>query len=386
MATPPLPQSIFDLPPLEVGGVENRKGLGFQDHVAAGFCLIMLADAELSEVWCETQDDITLIWTRRAGIQIEFIQVKGSETDQLWSPAMLCAKEDKAIAKSILEKSLSNDRCLEPVAFRIVTLRPVNDELKILISDRDSKFRTESDEGKKKILALKKYVAGKNSSFRSLNGNDCEFWVDRTCWDERHSERAIHDANIRLIGRLIEDNGDYLTEDQKNEIYARLLAKVSEAGKASANIEPSVKKFRKTALEEWFKTLIRQALHPASLGTGEEAERKMTEAKLPKDAILIAQELRRSYRREVLRPQYLAVQDRRLIEGEVLAVLQRLKAQLDVGLLSDSGLEFHHRCIEELKALQESMGRGSNSPFMFFEGYMYNVVDRCLHRFVRATP
>ena len=80
----PLPTSIFDLPPLETGGVESREGLAFQDHVAAGFCLEMLLDPTLEEVWCETQDDITLIRKPNGKIQVEFVQVKRNENDQLW--------------------------------------------------------------------------------------------------------------------------------------------------------------------------------------------------------------------------------------------------------------------------------------------------------------
>lgn len=382
MPIPPA-QSIFDLPPLEIGGVENRKGISFQDHVACGYCLVMLLDPELVEVWCETQDDITLIWERSGVVEIEFVQVKGNE-GTLWSQAMLCAKEGKPTSRSILEKSLANDRCVEPVCFRLVTLRPVNDELKILTHDLHSPFRTKAAEGLKKISALKDYVIAKHGPLTSPNGNGCGFWVDRACCDERHSEQAVRDANIRLIGRLVEGSGNYLTEDQKEEIYSRLLARVFEAGKADHLTHLTEKKIVKAALLEWFNNLVTLALHPASLGTGRQVEGKMKDARLPPEAILIAQELRRAYRREVLSPQYLAVEDRRLIEGEILALLQRLKARLDIGVLSDSGPEFHHRCIEELKLLQESLKAGS--PFMFFEGYMYNVVDRCLHRFVRAKP
>ena len=59
----PLP-SIFDLKPLEHGGEDARQGFGFQDHVAAGLCIDMMLDGSIKEIWCETHDDITVIFER----------------------------------------------------------------------------------------------------------------------------------------------------------------------------------------------------------------------------------------------------------------------------------------------------------------------------------
>jgi hypothetical protein len=81
--------SIRELPPLETGGMEARQGIGLQDHVAAGFCISMITDPELVEVWCERHDDITLVWQTSEGEQIEFVQVKGNEHNQLWSVSLL---------------------------------------------------------------------------------------------------------------------------------------------------------------------------------------------------------------------------------------------------------------------------------------------------------
>src|SRR3954447_19915883 len=103
--------SIYDLPPIETGGVQNRKGIAFQDHVAAGFCLRMLEDEQLIEVWCETQDDITLVWRFDFGTIVEFAQAKSNELDKLWSISDLCVREKGKIGTSIVERSLAYDRC-----------------------------------------------------------------------------------------------------------------------------------------------------------------------------------------------------------------------------------------------------------------------------------
>ncbi len=74
MGTVPTPQSIHSLPPLERGGVIARHGFDVQDHVAAGFFLSMLETPELLQVWCETHDDITLIWQGSSAEEIEFVK------------------------------------------------------------------------------------------------------------------------------------------------------------------------------------------------------------------------------------------------------------------------------------------------------------------------
>lgn len=380
-----LPKSIFDLPPLETGGVANRVGLAFQDHVAAGFCLIMLLNPQLLEVWCEAQDDITLIWKRNGLLEVEFIQVKSNESDQLWSIAMLCDRDGKKVGHSILEKSLANDRCSEPHCFRIVTLRPVQTSLTILLHELNSLHRLSSDEAAKEVKELKEAIGNKVGEFRSPNGNDSAFWVDKAVWEVRHAQDAVEDRNHRTMAHFLEEEGIFLMEDQKTEVYASLLSKVWDAGRADFAKERDKKRIKRSDLADWFRRLATTLSHPAALGSGEAAERKMKDAELPEDVILAAHELRRSYRQEVLRPRYLALKDRQLLEGEVLAVLQRLKSQLDIGALPDSGIDFHHRCLEQLQSLRTSLKSDESLPLMFFEGCMYNIVDRCLHRFRRAS-
>ena len=191
--------SIYNLRPLEVGGVEARQGFQIQDHVAAGFCIEMLSRAELIEVWCETQDDITLIWQEDGGKCVEFVQVKSNELNQLWSIAELCKREkgkvNKKVGSSIIERSLAYDRCREPCCFRIVTCRPVMTELEGLTLPIDSEQRAAKGED---LNQLKGRVEEKVGDFRSPNDNGPSYWVDKTKWDVRHSEQGIKDANLIL--------------------------------------------------------------------------------------------------------------------------------------------------------------------------------------------
>ena len=77
---------IRELKPLNKGGVIARGGFSFQDHVALSFCLEMAMSSDLNEVWCETHDDITLIWCRSGIDEVEFVQVKGHGP----RPIMVC--------------------------------------------------------------------------------------------------------------------------------------------------------------------------------------------------------------------------------------------------------------------------------------------------------
>ena len=74
----PIP-SIHAIPIETVGGTPARRGFNLQDHVAASFCIRMMLDDQLKEVWCEAVDDITLIWQRGLGEEVEFLQVKSEE-------------------------------------------------------------------------------------------------------------------------------------------------------------------------------------------------------------------------------------------------------------------------------------------------------------------
>jgi hypothetical protein len=382
--TTPQPPSIFDLDPLEIGGTLSRVGLSFQDHVAAGFCIAMLGDSKLDQVWCETQDDITLIWKVNGNVTVEFVQVKSNELNQLWSIAMLCERDGKGPGHSILEKSLSNDRCKEPASFRIVTVRPVQTELAILRHSMDSAYRKKSEDGLKEVAALRIAVKKRVGDFTSPNSNDCTFWIDHSMWDERHSETSIKNESLRNLSRLIQETGTFLTEDQVEELYAQLVAKVAKAGRADHKRGASLKRLRRNDLSKWLWSTISDLLHPASVGTGDATERKMKAAGLAKDLIQSAQELRIAYRTEVLRPKYLNLKDRRLIEGEVLAALHQLRSKLDNEEIPDDGVDFHSRCLQTLENTRKSLRMTPKPPLMFLQGYMYNVVDRCMHRFRRV--
>ena len=381
------PLSIHLLPPLETGGVEARGGFDVQDHVGAGFCIHMLTAPELRQVWCENQDDITLIWQRQAGEEAEFVQVKSNEPDQLWSIAMLCQREKKArnptgLGTSILERSLAYDRCSEPCRFRLVTCRPIKDELKPLAYPLDSTYRQGAREN---MQELEKAVAEYVGDFLSGNKKGHAFWLSMAFWDVRHSLQGVKNQNLLELQALIEKDGEPLFRDQLEELYSGLLSKVRAAASARWDIDPSTKKIVRDDLLGWFQATVTVLRHPVAPGSGKTLQGKLEAAGLPVDVIEAALGLRRDYRKESLTPKYTNDAGRGLIEGEVSAVLLTLRSRLDAGNLEDSGVKFHSRCLDDLGDLHGTLPLTPRPPLAIVHGCMYVITDRCGHRFRRAT-
>ncbi len=382
------PPSIFDLEPLEHGGEDARQGFGFQDHVAAGLCIDMLLDPSIKEVWCETHDDITVLFEvdSTKGLKVEFIQVKSDEFDQLWSVAKITARESKgtgkATAKSIVEKSLANDRCKEPCCFRIITARPVMDELEVLNLPRNREARAKAAS---KLNDLTQELSNRLAVVVSPNKNGLDFWTKETHWQVAHDANAAKARNVQGLHQAVHSASREIAPDQLDELYKRLVRKVEDAGTARFREAPEKKKIKRPDLLQWLNDRLNEILYPAQ-SPGKRLEEKMGRALLPTDAILTALEQRTFYLRERRQPKYLDVDDHPLLEAEISACLLTLRSKLDAGELTDNGQQFHSRCLEQLDGIPSRVPSSKNIPKPFVFGCMYNITDRCLHRFTRAEP
>jgi hypothetical protein len=376
-------RSVFDLPPLESGGVEARKGFDFQDHVAAWFCLEMMEDPTLGEVWCETLDDITLVWNLADGICIEFVQVKSNELDQLWTVANLCEREttDNGAGKCILEKSLAQDRCSERCRFRIVTARPVKTELALLTTPHGV---SERDATHEQFTILQKLLVSRVGTVQSENSHGYVFWIENTHWDVRHNTEYVRNDNRVKLARILYSNGVTLAPDQLEELYAKILKKVWDAGLAKSSTASIEKRIKRGDFSAWLISAANDAITP-SAGPTAALERKMLDAGLAQDAFANAVEQIRRYRAEQLLPKYLALDDQRLAQGEVQAVLQGLRSKLDNGDLPDKGVEFHNQCLVDLESMRLGLPIDPKPARAFVQGCMYSIASRCLHRFRRVT-
>jgi hypothetical protein len=373
------PISIHALPIVNIGGTPARIGFNVQDHVAARYCIEMLSDAEIMAVWCETHDDIVIIRTSDRSETVEFVQVKSEESNQLWSTAKLCQQEGgKQAGTSMLERSLAHHACTEPCTFRIVTTRDVMDELKGLTHKLGSVERVSEQQS---LAQLADSCSQRLSVFRSPLGGDSSYWIERATWEVVHALDALEKRNILALAIQLERLGIALFVDQTIELYNKLVRLVFDAALAT---KPADKKLKKADVLEWITRTANALAYPATVG-GTRMVEKMKAANLPGDAIQAARDTRWIYLRRMLTERYSSPNEYRQVEVEVVAHLNGLRAKLDSGALTDDGPAFHHRCLEKLEHLHASHPSAGKLGLGFLQGCMYNVTDRCGHRFLRVT-
>jgi hypothetical protein len=368
--------SIHVLPPLEEGGSVARRGFVYQDHVAARFCIQMLRDPALLEVWCETEDDITLLWQTADGLVVELVQVKANDLSQLWSIAMLC----EGVTKSILAKSLAHDRCCEPCFFRVVTRVDIHPNLHPL---RLIRGHPERCLGNPDVRMLHQQVLALLGNLLSPRGRSASHWLADAIWDAGDSEGALIAKNRWQLHEYLEASGEFLFPDQHTELYELLLRRVQQAAFPKWKDGSELKKLRREPFRTWFREALYQVRGYAPTRGGANVNRKMQEAQIPSEEIQNADRLRREFRMRQTEPKYQQDDDAKLAEIEVVATLQLLLSDLDAENLTDNGVRFHARCLGALGSVKASFPRISLS---FLQGAMYTAADRCRHRFLPVRP
>lgn len=376
--------SIHNLKPLETGGTVSRSGFIYQDHVAVSFLLTMVINELLEEVWCETQDDITLIWSGEQGQEVELVQVKNLSLRSFWSVTKLCQREKTNANKdgygsSLLEKSFAHDRCVEPCRFRIVTSLPVNSSLHVLTLPLESPIR-EAENGEYEKLTAE--VRRRFDKLISPNGHDVVYWLRNTRW-QIESEKEIIISNKAQLMKIISNKGIHLTgEVVETRIYPQILTRAQNAATIAWEVDDKAKKIRREEFLQWLDNILRNEQYPLSAGAGEKLKEKMAKANIPNDYIVTAQDERRKFRQERLAPKYLELTDLELIEGEVLSELKGLRLRLDSGEFTE-GTPFLKTCEDKLRELQTRLQVKSKPPLHYLDGCMYDITDRCAHRYHR---
>jgi hypothetical protein len=378
--------SIHELKPIETGGTISRGGFVYQDHIAVSFLLEMVSDKSLEEVWCETHDDITLIWHGEIGQEVEFVQVKNISLDAFWSVAKLCKREKTnenqgGDGTSLLEKSLAQDRCAEPCKFRIVTSLPTSAPLKTLTLPLTSPNRDISGEEFNRLINL---VQKKINNLISPNNHDVIYWLKNAKWQVESENEIITKNKVKLMSYII-NKGIHLSIDViETTIYPKILDKAQSSAVIPWEVDDKAKKIRREEFLDWLDNLLRNAQYPLSVGAGEKLREKMEKAKISNDYILTAQEERRQFRQERLNPKYLDLADLDLIEGEVLSELIGLRLRLDSDEFAE-GAPFLKVCQDKLRDLQVTLQAKSKPPLFYLDGCMYDITDRCAHRYHREA-
>jgi hypothetical protein len=372
--------SVDDAKPAEEGGPNARVGFNYQDEIAVWFLIQMLEDPLIVKIHCETHDDIVLVRQFDCGLRIaEYIQVKSNEQDQLWSIANLCAqKESGRSGTSIFEASLGRDRHSEEASFRIVTLRPVVSALKPLTFAADAPDRAP---GSDRMVALHKDIETRLPDIQSPKGNGSKFWLERCRWDERHSEEAVRNDNVRRLLELSRSQGKPLLIDQADILLDELRARAKSAGSAKWGAERSKKIITREALSAWWEGRSKELVDGAAAKSGGKLASKMEDALLPADMIALAVELRLEYAAETRTPRYLQTDDAARIRRRVQSEISTLRARYVSGQIAVEPAEFHALCLERMDTVSAELASTLGHESAFLKGCMYDIADRCLLRF-----
>lgn len=360
--------SIYTLIPSETGGSIARAGFTYQDHVAISYLFCLLNDPSIKEVWLETEDDILLIIDDGVNNHVEMIQVKSNELTSRWSISQLIDSE-------LLEKSLKRGRCKEDVKYSIVTSYGINEDLEVLKHEYHSKERTKTslDSLSKKIKQKKKDIP------KNAKGHDLDYWIGNCRWHVYpNSIDDLKNKNIRELEALLDTKHCLLPYDQRNELYQKLLAYVS---KKSESKEQQDKKITKEEFKSWLDQKLDSFIVPNESSI--DLKRKLRDALLTEDIINSANELRHSYRRETLNHEYVSASKINKSKLQILELLQKLKIDYDSGKVVDSNnikltpYDFHSLCLERI----EEYSTANDIDSYISKGCMYEITDRCSHRF-----
>jgi len=384
----PTPPKVFpsveDGTPSEEGGPIARTGFNYQDEIAVGYLLDMLEDPSIQKVHCETHDDVILISQQDASAQViaEYVQVKGSEDDKYWSVADLCFKVKGKAGSSIYETSLERDKHSEVSRFRIVTLRPVDSDLKILTFDRQASNRTGDPT---KITELVAAIEKKCKDAKSDKGNGANFWVRNCLWEERQSEEQNRQVNLLRVIKISARENRLLLPEQAETLLQELRQKAKDAGDAKWANGKDKKIIERSKLIEWWNARVQALIDGSSTISGGKLEGKMTAAQLPEPIIGLAKELRRDYAAVSRTSKYSSSGDDETLRSKVKSTVQSLQSSLHSGELNLNGTEFHSLCLTRMEQINESRPEGAPDRTAFLKGCMYDIADRCLLRFERSN-
>lgn len=372
--------SVSDAEPPDAGGTIARKGFSYQDEVAVGFFIDMLSDSSLINIHCETHDDIVLVRDNGDGTRAEYIQVKGGAIDKLWTVPDLCRRETSKLGSSLFEKSLLRDAHSQASYFRLVTLRSVVNAVKPLTYPLGTPGRELGHDDMKK---LKKDIDSRCPDAVSKKGNNSEFWLKRCLWDVRHGLKQIANANHIAMLKLARDEGRPLVVDQAQVLLDALRAWAKVAGEADWKSERDKKIITRYALRTWWEARTSElAEGRASIAGGKLAD-KMFDAGATDEMVKLAVELRRGYANAVRTNRYMADGELDRLQDQVKSEMMTLRTRFVAGEIDTDGVGFLALCLERLDNIVATSSSMPGDRAAFLKGCMYDITDRCLHRFAR---
>ncbi|WP_116126440.1 dsDNA nuclease domain-containing protein [Lewinella sp. IMCC34183] len=369
-------KSIHELSPLEQGGRVARGGFIYQDHVGAHYCLDMIVEEEIDEIWLEKQDDITLFRKQSNKVVVEFVQVKhNTEKGSRWSLPDFCRRESDKLGTSIAEKLLMNDRCTEDTLFQIAASYSLKkDDLGCLTLKRESLERQFAGENLKELI---NQLEDRLPGVTSPKGNGWEYLVKNCYWKKFPGDvKSIRSINILRFEDLLNSMGYSCNIDQRKQMYDNFLGLVRDASTEDLNERPDAFKINRIRLQNWLKE---EADLLYSLGRLSKLSEKMRDANIPDDIIRSANYMRVKYKNDRMTTTYVSQENYTDLENEIEFFLHDALTKLSSGKLQLSGMEFYDYCLDGVKRISGTFSL-KNAKFVGV-GYMYDITNRCMHKF-----
>jgi len=370
-----LAQTIYDLKP-EVYGRIARNGFEYQDHIGVSLCLEMIIAEKIEEIWFETYDDITLIYNNLGQTEIEFVQVKSNDLISRWSISKVTERKNDRVGTSLVEKSFSQYKCTEKSKFRIVTSYDVDNDLKCLKQKVGTAYRDKTEEAKL-VTNLKKSL----SDYKQPLNKKWDYWVKNCHWDKRADKITdLINTNKIKLDETLKYLDSVLLPDQRNELYQKLLAKIKDASTDDINIKPDCYKIKRSELMMWIIEQVRNFRTPD--GGTHKLEKKLIDANL-RAYVVNAKSLKWNYRTQRLKNDYSQSSNYSRLENEIETALYQLIVSLDNDNNHKTGIDFHNECLRFVEGICKKR-EYEKLPQNIGIGYMYDLTNRCLHRFMKA--
>lgn len=232
------------------GGIPARRGFRFQDHVAASLVVEMLADPKISQIECETADDIAIRWVPEADIDIEYIQVKTTDGESKWKFSELTNREKGKKLSSLCEKSLMCDKFGGRVRFRYVSSREVRKDLQPFRKEWNKRSPDDSV-----LAALVSRIGNKYQDVKSLSGRTLVDWASAFYWQVEHTQETLCSNTINQLLKIAQAKGCVAPWALINEIYDRVVKRVADMADALKD-NPKAKIWARKDLLDWWKTQL----------------------------------------------------------------------------------------------------------------------------------
>jgi hypothetical protein len=202
-------------------------------------------------------------------------------------------------------------------------------------------------------------------------------------WEVRSDEGAIARNNLLALVSIAHRENRPIFVDHGQILLEELRGWAKEAAAARWEPDRDRKIVLRSTLRAWWERRTTEILTGAATLSGDKLREKLAAAGGTEELISMAVELRRVYADSVRTPRYMAEADKQRLQALVKSELMSLRSSYAARQIDMSGLEFHSLCLQRLDELNRDRPSGTEDRGAFMKGCMYDIADRCLHRFSR---